>query len=285
MNLENYTDRARKVLAFSNQEAQRFNHEDISAVHILLGLIKESTGVGANALKNMDVDLRQARLEIEKRIKSGPDMVTMGKLPYTRSAKSVFKAAEKESGYLGHTYIGTEHLLLGVIATANQKVDGNFVLAQVFKNLNIGVDRARAEVVNLMGRGEERSIEDEAWEKIDKDETEEDFQLDEAIKAGRDEKVEDERIEAREAAWGLDIVNFVVIGTTVSRKVAWAFKLYMNEDTIVVYSEDIELKEGMTRSSQKIFKVAMYDCHPAVSVTDFRMAFEAFEEGSRCKEA
>ena len=77
---ERFTDRARKVMQLANQEAQRFNHEYIGTEHILLGLIKEGSGVAANVLKNLDVDLRKIRLEVEKLVQSGPDMVTMGKL-------------------------------------------------------------------------------------------------------------------------------------------------------------------------------------------------------------
>ena len=77
---ERFTDRARKVMALANQEAQRFNHEYIGTEHILLGLVKEGSGVGANVLKNLDVDLRKVRLEVEKLVKSGPETVTMGKL-------------------------------------------------------------------------------------------------------------------------------------------------------------------------------------------------------------
>jgi len=78
---ERLTDRARKVMALANQEAQRFNHEYIGTEHILLGLVKEGSGVGANVLKHLEIDLRKVRLEVEKLVKSGPDMVTMGKLP------------------------------------------------------------------------------------------------------------------------------------------------------------------------------------------------------------
>ena len=80
---ERFTDRARKVMALANQEAQRFNHEYIGTEHILLGLVKEGSGCRRNVLKNLDVDLRKVRLEVEKLVKSGPDMVTMGKLPQT----------------------------------------------------------------------------------------------------------------------------------------------------------------------------------------------------------
>src|SRR5262249_52739625 len=78
---ERFTDRARKVMQLANQEAQRFNHEYIGTEHILLGLVKEGTGVAANVLKNLDIDLRKIRLEVEKIVQAGPDMVTMGKLP------------------------------------------------------------------------------------------------------------------------------------------------------------------------------------------------------------
>src|SRR5207302_11445006 len=81
---ERFTDRARKVMQLANQEAQRFSHEYIGTEHILLGLIKEGSGVAANALKNLDIDLRKIRLEVEKIVQAGPDMVTIGsKLPMT----------------------------------------------------------------------------------------------------------------------------------------------------------------------------------------------------------
>jgi len=80
---ERFTDRARKVMQLANQEAQRFNHEYIGTEHVLLGLIKEGSGVAANVLKNLDIDLRKIRMEVEKLVQSGPDMVTMGKLPQT----------------------------------------------------------------------------------------------------------------------------------------------------------------------------------------------------------
>src|SRR6266568_2253547 len=81
---ERFTDRARKVMQLANQEAQRFNHEYIGTEHILLGLVKEGSGVAANVLKNLDIDLRKIRLEVEKIVQSGPDMATVGKRPQTR---------------------------------------------------------------------------------------------------------------------------------------------------------------------------------------------------------
>jgi ATP-dependent Clp protease ATP-binding subunit ClpC len=110
-----FTDRARKVMQLANQEAQRFNHPCICTDHILLGLVKEGSGVAANVLKNLDIDLRQIRLEVEKIVQSGPDVVTMGKLPQTPRAKKVIESAVEEARSLNHNYIGTEHLLLGLL--------------------------------------------------------------------------------------------------------------------------------------------------------------------------
>ncbi|MCA3004323.1 MAG: ATP-dependent Clp protease ATP-binding subunit [Planctomycetaceae bacterium] len=144
---ERFTDRARKVMALANQEAQRFNHEYIGTEHILLGLVKEGSGVGANVLKNLDVDLRKVRLEVEKLVKAGPEMVTMGKLPQTPRAKKVIEYAIEEARNLNHNYVGTEHLLLGLL----REHDG--VAAQVLMNLGLKLEQVREEVLNLLGAG------------------------------------------------------------------------------------------------------------------------------------
>ena len=146
---ERLTDRARKVMALANQEAQRFNHEYIGTEHILLGLVKEGSGVGANVLKNLDIDLRKVRLEVEKLVKSGPEMVTMGKLPQTPRAKKVIEYAIEEARNLNHNYVGTEHLLLGLL----REHDG--VAAQVLMNLGLKLEEVREEVLNLLGAGVE----------------------------------------------------------------------------------------------------------------------------------
>ncbi|MCZ6683369.1 MAG: ATP-dependent Clp protease ATP-binding subunit, partial [Planctomycetota bacterium] len=146
---ERFTDRARKVMALANQEAQRFNHEYIGTEHILLGLVKEGSGVGANVLKNLDVDLRKVRIEVEKLVKSGPDMATMGKLPQTPRAKKVIEFAIEEARNLNHNYVGTEHLLLGLL----REQDG--VAAHVLMNLGIKLEEVREEVLNLLGAGAE----------------------------------------------------------------------------------------------------------------------------------
>ncbi len=147
---ERFTDRARKVMALANQEAQRLNHEYIGTEHILLGLVKEGSGVGANVLRNLDVDLRKVRLEVEKLVKAGPEMVTMGKLPQTPRAKKVIEYAIEEARNLNHNYVGTEHLLLGLL----REHDG--VAAQVLMNLGLKLEDVREEVLNLLGAGSEQ---------------------------------------------------------------------------------------------------------------------------------
>ena len=148
---ERFTDRARKVMQLANQEAQRFNHEYIGTEHILLGLVKEGSGVAANVLKNLDVDLRKIRLEVEKLVQSGPEMVTMGKLPQTPRAKKVIEYSMEEARNLNHNYVGTEHILLGLL----REQEG--VAAQVLMNLGLKLEEVREEVLNLLGHGLEGS--------------------------------------------------------------------------------------------------------------------------------
>ncbi|MDX1945766.1 MAG: ATP-dependent Clp protease ATP-binding subunit [Pirellulaceae bacterium] len=150
---ERFTDRARKVMQLANQEAQRFNHEYIGTEHILLGLVKEGSGVAANVLKNLDVDLRKIRLEVEKLVQSGPEMVTMGKLPQTPRAKKVIEYSMEEARNLNHNYVGTEHILLGLL----REQEG--VAAQVLMNLGLKLEEVREEVLNLLGHGLEGSEE------------------------------------------------------------------------------------------------------------------------------
>lgn len=146
---ERFTDRARKVMQLANQEAQRFNHEYIGTEHVLLGLIKEGSGVAANVLKNLDIDLRKIRMEVEKLVQSGPDMVTMGKLPQTPRAKKVIEYSMEEARNLNHNYVGTEHILLGLL----REQEG--VAAQVLLNLGLKLEDVREEVLNLLGHGME----------------------------------------------------------------------------------------------------------------------------------
>jgi ATP-dependent Clp protease ATP-binding subunit ClpC len=144
---ERFTDRARSVMQLANLEAQRFNHEYIGTEHMLLGLIKEGSGVAANVLKNLDIDLRKVRLEVEKIVQTGPggDQVVLGKLPHTPRAKKVIEYSVEEARRLNHNYVGTEHLLLGLL----REQEG--VAAQVLMNLGLKLEDVREEVLNLLG--------------------------------------------------------------------------------------------------------------------------------------
>ena len=144
---ERFTDRARKVMQLANQEAQRFNHEYIGTEHVLLGLVKEGSGVAANVLKNLDVDLRKIRLEVERIVQPGAvgDQVVMGRLPHTPRAKKVIEYSIEEARNLSHNYVGTEHLLLGLLREAEG------VAAQVLMNLSLKLEDVREEVLNLLG--------------------------------------------------------------------------------------------------------------------------------------
>jgi ATP-dependent Clp protease ATP-binding subunit ClpA len=141
---ERFTDRARKVMALANQLAQVHNHEYIGTEHILLGLVKEGSGVGANVLRNLDVDLRKVRLEVEKLVKSGPDLVTMGRLPQTPRAKKAVEFAIEEARNLDHNYVGTEHLLLGLL----REHDG--VAGQVLMYFGLRIEEVREEVIAVL---------------------------------------------------------------------------------------------------------------------------------------
>jgi ATP-dependent Clp protease ATP-binding subunit ClpC len=134
-------------MQLANQEAQRFNHEYIGTEHILLGLVKEGSGVAANVLKNLDIDLRKIRLEVEKIVQHGPggEQVVMGRLPHTPRAKKVIDYSVEEARNLNHNYIGTEHLLLGLL----REQEG--VAAQVLMNLGLKLEDVREEVLNLLG--------------------------------------------------------------------------------------------------------------------------------------
>ena len=144
---ERFTDRARKVMALANQEAQLLNHEYVGTEHILLGLVKEGSGVGATVLKNLDVDIKKLRLEVKKLVKSNSDMVTMGKLPPMPGAKKVIEYAIEEARSLNHKYVGTEHILLGLLRESKE------IAAQVLMNLGLKLEDVRQEVLNLLRTG------------------------------------------------------------------------------------------------------------------------------------
>jgi hypothetical protein len=166
---ERFTDRARKVMHLANQEAHRLNHEYIGTEHILLGLVKDGAGAAADVLKNLDIDLRKIRLEVEKVVRPGPDRVTMGKLPQTPRAKKVIEYSIEEARNLNHNYVGTEHLLLGLL----REQEG--VAARVLTRMLLGSDPVRLEVLKLLGHndapalaraGVERLRAERAWREV-----------------------------------------------------------------------------------------------------------------------
>ncbi len=143
---DRFTDRARKVMALAREEARRFNHEYIGTEHILLGLVKEGSGVAANVLQNLDIELKKVRLEVEKIVQSGPDLISVGQLPFTPRVKKALEFSMEEARSLGHNYIGTEHLLLGLI----REQEG--VAAQVLLNLGLKLEDVREEIIGLLGQ-------------------------------------------------------------------------------------------------------------------------------------
>jgi len=142
---DRFTDRAKKVMNLARQEAQRFNHEYLGTEHILLGLVQEGSGVAANVLRQMSIDLSKIRSEVEKLVKTGPSMVTMGQLPFTPRAKKVLELSMEEASNLGHNYIGTEHLLLGLIK------ENEGIAAKVLTNLGVKLEDVREEVLEFLG--------------------------------------------------------------------------------------------------------------------------------------
>jgi len=141
---DRFSERARKVISFSRTEALRFNLDYIGTEHILLGLVKEGSGIGANVLMNLDVDLVKVRVRIEKLIKPAPGPAPGGQLPFTPRAKKALEFSIDEARSLGHNYIGTEHLLLGLL----REKEG--WAAQVLTKLGLTLEDARREVVEFL---------------------------------------------------------------------------------------------------------------------------------------
>ncbi|HOG23356.1 MAG: Negative regulator of genetic competence ClpC/MecB [Candidatus Omnitrophica bacterium ADurb.Bin292] len=142
---DRFTERARKVIILAKEEAKRFNHDYIGTEHILLGLIKEGESVAAAVLQNLGLSLDTIRLEIEKLVQFGPSTVVSGDIPFTPKAKKVIELALDEARRLGHNYIGTEHLLLGLIK------EGEGVASHVLMNIGLDLNKVRAEVIKLLG--------------------------------------------------------------------------------------------------------------------------------------
>jgi ATP-dependent Clp protease ATP-binding subunit ClpC len=139
--MNNFTPRAQQVLALARKEADRFNHNFVGTEHLLLGLIKLGQGVAVNVLQKMGLDLETVRMEVEKQVGTGPDQRVVGNIPYTPRVKKVLALAAKEARALNHTYVGTEHILLGLLR------EGDGVAARVLKNLDVDIEQTRQEIL------------------------------------------------------------------------------------------------------------------------------------------
>ena len=139
--MNNFTPRAQQVLALARKEADRFNHNFVGTEHLLLGLIKLGQGVAVNVLQKLGLDLETVRMEVEKQVGTGPDQKMIGNIPYTPRVKKVLALAAKEARALNHTYVGTEHILLGLLR------EGDGVAARVLKNLDVDIEQTRQEIL------------------------------------------------------------------------------------------------------------------------------------------
>ena len=139
--MSNFTPRAQQVLALARKEADRFNHNFVGTEHLLLGLIKLGQGVAVNVLQKMGLDLETVRMEVEKQVGTGPDQKMIGNIPYTPRVKKVLALAAREAKALNHTYVGTEHILLGLLR------EGDGVAARVLKNLDVDIEQTRQEIL------------------------------------------------------------------------------------------------------------------------------------------
>ena len=163
--MNNFTPRAQQVLALARKEADRFNHAYVGTEHLLLGLIKLGQGVAVNVLERMGLDLETVRMEVEKEVGSGPPQKSSGNIPYTPRVKKVLALANKEAKALNHSYVGTEHLLLGLLR------EGEGVAARVLKRLEIDIQRTRNEILAEIDPN--FSPDDEEGEEEDDDDLEE----------------------------------------------------------------------------------------------------------------
>ncbi len=141
----NFTDRVRKVLAMAREEAIRLQHDYVGTEHILLGLIREGEGVAAAVLTNLSADLDQIHERVEESVRKGKATIALGELPYTSRAKKVLEFAMAEARELNHSYVGTEHLLLGLLR------EEKGIAAQVLNSLGITLEEARAETLKVLG--------------------------------------------------------------------------------------------------------------------------------------
>jgi len=147
---DRFTDRARKVMALAREQAVGLGHDYIGTEHILLGLVKEGSGVAANVLEALDVNLEKVQMEVEKLVKPAPDLILIGQnLPFTPRAKKVLEFSLEEARALDHNYIGTEHLLLGLL----REREG--LAVQALTSLGLDLETVRAGVLRFLGLGKE----------------------------------------------------------------------------------------------------------------------------------
>src|ERR1700690_1513850 len=139
--MSNFTPRAQQVLALARKEADRFTHNFLGTEHLLLGLIKLGQGVAVNVLQKMGLDLETVRMEVEKHVGSHPETKMVGKFPYRPRVKKVLALAWKEAKALNHSYVGTEHILLGLLR------EGEGVAARVLKSLEVDIECTRNEIL------------------------------------------------------------------------------------------------------------------------------------------
>ena len=161
--MNNFTPRAQQVLALARKEADRFNHNYVGTEHLLLGLIKLGQGVAVNVLQKMGLDLETVRMEVEKQVGSGPETKMVGNVPYTPRVKKVLALAGKEAKALNHSYVGTEHILLGLLR------EGEGVAARVLKNLELDIERTRNEILKELDPNFTPSESDQEGEPAKKD--------------------------------------------------------------------------------------------------------------------
>src|SRR6202789_1448598 len=139
--MNNFTPRAQQVLALARKEADRFHHNYVGTEHILLGLIKLGQGVAVSVLQKMGLDLETVRAAVEKQVGTGQEAKAQGSIPYTPRVKKVLALAGKEAKALNHSYVGTEHILLGLLR------EGEGVAARVLKSLEVDIERTRNEIL------------------------------------------------------------------------------------------------------------------------------------------
>src|SRR5438128_1309812 len=161
--MNNFTPRAQQVLALARKEADRFNHNYVGTEHLLLGLIKLGQGVAVNVLQKMGLDLETVRMEVEKQVGSGPETKMVGNIPYTPRVKKVLALAGKEAKALNHSYVGTEHILLGLLR------EGEGVAARVLKTLELDIERTRNEILKELDPNFTPSESDQEGEPAKKD--------------------------------------------------------------------------------------------------------------------